>query len=95
MTANKSMWRYDTVDADGRVSQIVFFMEDADYKPYKENADHWWDTAYWIYLDEELGMVQVDEECYREVIGLFMEAVDHAVPAKEFEEIFGGYRQRF
>ncbi len=95
MTANKSMWRYDTVDADGRVSQIVFFMEDADYKPYKENADHWWDTAYWIYLDEELGMVQVDEECYREVIGLFMEAVDHAVPAKEFEEIFGAYRQRF
>ena len=70
-------------------------MEDEDYKPYKENADHWWDTAYRVYLDEELGIVQVGEERYREVIGLFMEAVDHAVPAKEFEEVFGAHRQRF
>ncbi len=73
----------------GQDSQIVFFMEDADYKPHKENTDHWRDAAYWVYTDEELGMVQVDEARYREMTRLFMEAVDYAVPAKEFDEIFG------
>ncbi|MDE5716185.1 MAG: hypothetical protein K2I53_00965, partial [Lachnospiraceae bacterium] len=89
MLANKFMWRYDTVDAYGQVRQIVTFMEDADYKPHKEDEESWWDMACWVYLDEELGMVQIDEERYREITEVFLNAVEHAVPANTFEEIFG------
>ena len=89
MQANKLMLRYDTVDAYGQVRRIVSFMEDADYKPHKEDEEIWWDMAYWVYLDEELGMVQIDEERYREITEDFLNAVEHAVPANTFEEIFG------
>lgn len=89
MLANKLMLRYDTVDAYGQVRQIVTFMEDADYKPHKEDEESWWDMACWVYLDEELGMVQIDEERYREITEDFLNAVEHAVPANTFEEIFG------
>lgn len=89
MVANKGMWRYDIVDADGQDRQIVSFMEDADYKPHKEEGNHWWDMAYWVYLDEELDMVQVDEKQYRKITEKFFDALEHAVPAMTFEEIFG------
>ncbi len=89
MLANKKIWRYHTVDANGQDSQIISFMEDADYKPHREDEDIWWDMAYWICLDEELGMVQVNEERYREMTRHFFDAVDQAVPSKTFEEIFG------
>lgn len=89
MMANKLMLRYDTVDADGQVRHIVFFEEDADYKPHKEDEDIWWDMAYWVCLDEELGMVQVSEKQYLKITERFMDAVEHAVSAQTFEEIFG------
>ncbi|MDE7476821.1 MAG: hypothetical protein K2M91_02545, partial [Lachnospiraceae bacterium] len=66
MLANKEIWSYDIVDVDGQDSQVIYFEEDFDYKPHKENEDEWWDTAYWVYVDEELGMVQVDEKSYQE-----------------------------
>lgn len=77
----KSYWCY----------QGDFFMEDADYKPHKEDEDIWWDTAYWVCVDEELGMVQVDEKRYRELTRHLLEAVDHAVSPQTFEEIFGDW----
>ncbi|MDE7358637.1 MAG: hypothetical protein K2N39_04265 [Lachnospiraceae bacterium] len=89
MLANKLMLRYDTVDAYGQVRRIVSFMEDADYKPHKEDEEIWWDMSYWVYLDEELGMVQIDENRYREITEDFLNAVEHAVPVNTFEEIFG------
>ncbi len=89
MSANKMIWRYHTVDADRQDKWVVCFMEDADYKPHKEDEDVWWDTAYWVDLYDELGMVQVDEKRYRDVTGPFLESVERAVPAKTFEEIFG------
>lgn len=89
MLANQKIWRYHAVDADGQDQWVACFMEDADYKPHKEDEDVWWDTAYWVDLYDELGMVQVDEKQYREVTGPFLEAVEHAVPEKTFEEIFG------
>lgn len=89
MMANKLMLRYDTVDADGQVRHIVFFEEDADYKPHKEDEEIWWDMAYWVYLDEELGMIQVSEDQYLKITERFMDAVEHAVSAQTFEEIFG------
>lgn len=92
MIANQMLWRYHTVDANGQDKWVVCFMEDADYKPHKEDEDVWWDTAYWVDLYDELGMVQVDEKHYREMIDPFLEAVEHAVPAKSFEEIFGDRR---
>lgn len=67
MLANKRITRYHTVDADGRDKGVVCFMEDADYKPHKEDEGVWWDTAYWVDLYDELGMVQVDEKRYRDV----------------------------
>lgn len=87
--ANKGIWEYDIVDEDGQDSLVVCFMEDADYKPHKEDEDEWWDMAYWVYLDEELGLVQVDEKCYQEITANFFDAVEHAVPAMTFEEVFG------
>lgn len=69
MLANKSIRRYHTVDADRRDKGVVCFMEDADYKPHKEDEGVWWDTAYWVDLYDELGMVQVDEKRYRDVTG--------------------------
>lgn len=69
MLANKSIRRYHTVDADRRDKWVVCFMEDADYKPHKEDEGVWWDTAYWVDLYGELGMVQVDEKRYRDVTG--------------------------
>ena len=89
MLANKLMLRYDTVDAYGQVRRIVSFMEDADYKSHKEDEEIWWDMSYWVYLDEELGMVQIDENRYREITEDFLNAVEHVVPANTFEEIFG------
>ncbi len=89
MLANKSIRRYHTVDAGGRDKQVVCFMEDADYKPHREDEDVWWDTAYWVDLYDELGMVQVDEKGYRDVTKPFLEAVECAVTAKTYEEIFG------
>ncbi len=89
MSANKMIWRYHTVDADRQDKWVVCFMEDADYKPHKEDEDVWWDTAYWVDLYDELGMVQVDEKRYRDVTGPFLESVERAVIAKTFEEIFG------
>lgn len=89
MMANKFMWRYDTVDACGQVRWIVSFEEDADYKPHKEDEEIWWDMAYWVYLDEELGMIQVSEDQYLKITERFMDAVEHAVSAQTFEEIFG------
>ena len=89
MLANKRITRYHTVDTDGRDKWVVCFMEDADYKPHKEDEGVWWDTAYWVDLYDELGMVQVDEKRYRDVTGPFLEAVEHAVPAKTFDDIFG------
>lgn len=89
MMANKLMLRYDTVDADGQVRRIVFFEEDADYKPHKEDEENWWDMAYWVCLDEELGMVQVSEKQYLKITERFFDAVEHAVSAQTFEEIFG------
>lgn len=44
--------------------------------------------AYFVYLDEELGMVQVDEKCYQEITEKFFDAVEHAVTEMTFEEIF-------
>ncbi len=85
--ANKDLWEYDMVDADGSVRLVIHFGEDADYKPHRE--DSWWDTAYWVYLDEELGMVQVDEKSYQEIFGKFYDAVTHAVTARTFEDVFG------
>lgn len=89
MLANKSITRYHTVDTDGRDKWVVCFMEDADYKPHREEGDVWWDTAYWVDLYDELGMVQVDEKRYRDVTGPFLESVECAVSAKTYEEIFG------
>lgn len=79
MMANKLMLRYDTVDADGQVRQIVFFEEDADYKPHKEDEGIWWDMAYWVCFDEKLGMVQVSEKQYLKITERFMDAVEDAV----------------
>lgn len=87
--ANKEIWEYDIVDADGQDNLVIYFMEDADYKPHKEDEDEWWDMSYWVYLDKELGMVQVDEKRYREITANFLDAVEHAVTAMTFEEVFG------
>ena len=89
MLANKRITRYHTVDADGQDKQIVCFIEDADYKPHREEGDVWWDTAYWVDLYDELGMVQVDEAQYRKITERYLDAAECAVPAKTFEEIFG------
>lgn len=89
MIANMRLWKYMIVDEDGQDSQVVYFEENADYKPHKENEDEWWDMAYWIYLDEELGLVQVDEKRYREITENFLDAVEHAPAAMTFDEVFG------
>lgn len=88
-TANIDMWKYVIVDADGQGHTVICFMEDADYKPNKEDENEWWDMAYFVCLDEELGMVQVEEKTYQEIIGKFQDAVEHAVTAMTFEEVFG------
>lgn len=87
MLASKALWEYDIVDANGQDSLVIFLMEDADYKPHKE--DDCWDVAYWVYLDEELGLVQIDEKSYKEIAKKFFKAVEHAVTAMTFEEVFG------
>ena len=87
--ANKDMWRYDIVDADGQEHSMIYFEENADYKPHKEDENEWWDMAYFVYLEEELGMVQVDEKRYQEMTGKFFDAVEHAVAEMTFEEVFG------
>ena len=90
--ANKDMWRYDIVDADGQERSVIYFEENADYKPHKEDENEWWDMAYFVYLDEELGMVQVDEKRYQEITGKFFDAVEHALTEMTFEEVFGENR---
>lgn len=35
--ANKDMWRYDIVDVDGQEHSMIYFEENADYKPHKED----------------------------------------------------------
>ncbi len=90
--ANKDMWRYDIVDADGQEHPVVYFEENTDYKSHKEDENEWWDMAYFVYLDEELGMVQVDEKRYQEITGKFFDAVEHAVAEMTFEEVFGENR---
>lgn len=90
--ANKYMWRYDIVDADGQEHPVIYFEENADYKPHKEDEKEWWDMAYFVYLDEELGMVQVDEKRYQEITAKFFDAVEHAVTEMSFMEVFGENR---
>ena len=90
--ANKEMWRYDIVDEEGQEHPVICFEENADYKPHKEDENEWWDMAYFVYLDEELGMVQVDEKRYQEISGKFFDAVEHAVTEMTFEEVFGENR---
>lgn len=85
--ANKDIWEYDIVDADGQDSLVAYFLEDADYKPHKEENE-WWDVAYFVYLDEELGLVQVEETNYQKITKNFFNAVEHAMEAMTFEEIF-------
>ena len=86
------MWEYDIVDADGQDQPVIYFEENADYKPHKEDENEWWDMAYFVYLDEELGMVQVDEKRYQEITGTFFDAVEHAVTEMTFGEVFGENR---
>ena len=90
--ANKDMWRYDIVDTDGQDHPVIYFEENADYKPHKENENEWWDMAYFVYLDEELGMVQVDEKRYQEITAKFFGAVEHAVAEMTFGKVFGENR---
>ena len=87
-TANIDMWKYVTVDEDGQSHTVICFMEDADYKPHKEDENEWWDMAYFVCLDEELEMVEVEEKTYQEMFGKFHEAVKQAVTAMTFEEVF-------
>lgn len=87
--ANIGIWRYDIVDTDGQDYSVVYFEENADYKPHKDDESEWWDMAYFVYLDEELGLVQVDEERYQEITAKFFDAVEHAVTDMTFEEVFG------
>lgn len=87
--ANIGIWRYDIVDTDGQDYPVVYFEENADYKPHKDDENEWWDMAYFVCLDAELGLVQVDEERYQEITAKFFDAVEHAATAMTFEEVFG------
>lgn len=85
MRANKDLWEYDFVDGDGEVQLVVYLRENYEYK----EQDDEWETVYWVYLDEELGLVRVPGEIYEEITGGFFDAVDRAPAAMTFEEVFG------
>lgn len=86
--ANKDMWGYDVVDENGQTESVAFFIEDFNYVHPDDGS---WQGTYWVDLYDELGMVQVDEESYKEITKNFFEAVKNAPSEMSFEEIFGEY----
>lgn len=88
-TANQDIWKYDIVDADGKDSLVVYFWETYAYDPADDDG---WIATYWVSLDDEFGMVKVDEESYQEITKNFFAAIKNAPSEMEFEEIFGKER---
>lgn len=86
--ANKDIWEYDVVDGNGQAECIAYFLEDYDYVHPDDGS---WQGTYWVALNDELGLVQVDEESYKEITKNFFEAVENAPEEMSFEEIFGEY----
>ncbi len=84
--ANKDIWAYEVVDENGQTENVAYFLEDYDYVHPDDGS---WQGTYWVDLNDELGMVQVDEESYKEITKNFFEAVKNAPSEMSFEEIFG------
>lgn len=77
------------MDADGKDSLVVYFWETYAYDPADDDG---WIATYWVSLDGELGLVQVDEESYQEITKNFFAAIENAPEEMSFEEIFGKER---
>ncbi|MCM1536366.1 MAG: hypothetical protein NC126_10635 [Clostridium sp.] len=84
--ANKWQQAYDVVDKDGQTKRAAYFLEEYDYLYHEDDS---WKGTYWVDLNDELGMVQVDEMRYYELISRFTDALKDAPAEMSFEEIFG------
>lgn len=87
--ANQDIWRWDTVDEEGRTTMGPQFHVDS----WPQEQGDGWDHAYWVWVDDETGSVRVDEKTYERITAGFFEAMNNPPEETTFEELFGEWAE--
>lgn len=84
---DKPVWE-KTIHVDNPTRKYtLYYAQNIKYDGEDNEKAVGYEGHLWV-LDEELGMVQVDEKRYREITERFFDAVERAVPSMTFEEVF-------